>query len=111
MPRRTQTRVQPNYKYPSSLPLPSIFNFKKMPQTHIPTCNGHCVDFVDHARHLCCTVCHPPTTPSSPATLQSCQSHAELRAAVDRLLDAVRLLSDRVDALEEEVLGEYVEEL
>lgn len=80
-----------------------------MPPRHIPTCNGHCVDFVDHARHLCCTICHPPTRPHSPATAESCRSHAELRAAVERLKDVVQQLLERVDALENEVFDDFAE--
>lgn len=81
--------------------------------THPAACNRTCQDYINHARHECCLVCHPPPSPAPTVShCPECRSPvdlpeelAKLSAVVvelrDLVLDALGL-SDDVDSVEEE---------
>lgn len=74
---------------------------------HPPRCNGTCVDFVDHARHFCCTECgteplESPVDPPSPAsTVPTIPNCPECRTPVD-LTAALAILCERLVELGDE---------
>lgn len=63
-------------------------------------CNHTCLHFVDHARHTCCTKCHPPTDASECPTVSHEDAHL---VALVGLTAAVERLTLKLD----ELYGEY----
>lgn len=80
--------------------------------THPVACNRSCQDYVNHARHECCYVCHPPPSPAPTiAHCPECRSPVDLPEELAKLSAVVAELRDLVlDVLERSVDGDSVAE-
>jgi hypothetical protein len=85
-------------------------------RTHVPTCDGTCLAFQDHARHFCCTICRsePPESPPSPASTvghcPSCRLPADLSEELAKLSAVVAELADLVVELHASLVDDELEE-
>jgi hypothetical protein len=77
--------------------------------THTVACNRTCADYLNHVRHECCVLCHPPTRPSPPSTqgvCPECHLPADLSEELAKLSAAVAELQDLVVDLHVSLVGE-----
>lgn len=80
--------------------------------SHLPhpvACNRTCQDFINHARHECCLLCHPPQPPSPAPTIavcSECRLPVDLSEELAKLSAAVAELQDLVVDLHVSLVGE-----
>ena len=103
-----------NYKYPSSVPNLLVFLYARFIMSatiHPVACDRSCQDFVNHARHECCLVCHPPLPSSAQRThCPECHLPADLSEEVAKLTAAVVELQDLVVDLHERLVGDELDD-
>jgi len=77
---------------------------------HPVACNRTCADYVNHARHECCLVCHPPSPTPTVEHCPTCRLPVDLSEELAKLSAAVVELSDLVADLHVSLAGEELED-
>lgn len=62
--------------------------------------DGRCIDFIDHLRHQCCDICHPPSLDLNAASPCPTESHGDAWVvALRENTAALARLTEKLDDL------------